>query len=742
MYLKISIKNIRNYKKLLRCHKVKKIILLFFVYFLFSTYGVSADVITDLSDPVTGGAIDMIPPSPFNSFTAVDNVGAGTGILLTWDVPEDHGIVGYITAVGLGEHPIYGVNEYQIFRREKGAETFEMIAIAQPLSTSYIDDVPDGPTIYEYYVKASDGNPDNSVDSETCLAMATANDDNTFSSSIIGTVTDEITGELINNANITLSPDGYTATTSDDGMYSIIGIPPGLYTITVKKNGYKEYSAENILLESFETQTVDIALASESSITITGNVLLENQTNHSSIEINFARLAPSEFSMSTATDSNGDFSINILSGIYTISYTKEGYQSHYVGECSLYSDTILANVILLEKTTILHVPDVFSSIQSAINSSSDSDTVLVAPGTYYENINFNGKNITVASHYLTTQDTTYISQTVIDGNRDGRVVEISSGEDSTTVLCGFTITNGYVTGGSPNNSGAGIYCDNSNPRLSNIIVTINETSGNYGYGFGAGIYLRGSNILLTNSTIRENTAVYGLGGGIYVRGGSDICLINVNIIQNTSYNHGGGIYCSGGKFININVCDNISLNEDGAGIYNTGSPVFKNCIVSDNIGLYGFYNEDYGQPSISYSNFWNNDNGNFYNCGDWIGKNVTTNANGDSCDAYYNIQLDPLFVDFENDDFHLKAKSPCIGAGTSEDAPSTDIEGFLRGTSPDIGAYENALDEPGIAPVITTTSLSDAYEDSLYSFSVIVEDQNTDETHVFKILTAPEWIND
>ncbi|MCK9204916.1 MAG: hypothetical protein M0P58_10855, partial [Bacteroidales bacterium] len=68
----------------------------------------------------------------------------------------------------------------------------------------------------------------------------------------------------------------------------------------------------------------------------------------------------------------------------------------------------------------------FTTIQLAINASYNGDTVLVYPGTYYENINFNGKSITVASLYLLTQADSLVYQTVIDGNHNGSVVLIIS----------------------------------------------------------------------------------------------------------------------------------------------------------------------------------------------------------------------------------------------------------------------------------------------------------------------------
>src|SRR4029077_10976303 len=62
----------------------------------------------------------------------------------------------------------------------------------------------------------------------------------------------------------------------------------------------------------------------------------------------------------------------------------------------------VANSILLITTpviagTVINVPANQPTIQSGINASTDGDTVLVAPGTYTENLKFMGKAITVKS---------------------------------------------------------------------------------------------------------------------------------------------------------------------------------------------------------------------------------------------------------------------------------------------------------------------------------------------------------
>ena len=91
----------------------------------------------------------------------------------------------------------------------------------------------------------------------------------------------------------------------------------------------------------------------------------------------------------------------------------------------------------------------FRTIQFAIehNNTSSGDIILVGPGTYTENINFRGKDITVGSLTLTTGDKSYVSETIIDGgspsNSDSAsVVTFIGGETSSAKLVGFTIQNG------------------------------------------------------------------------------------------------------------------------------------------------------------------------------------------------------------------------------------------------------------------------------------------------------------
>ena len=206
----------------------------------------------------------------------------------------------------------------------------------------------------------------------------------------------------------------------------------------------------------------------------------------------------------------------------------------------------------------------FATIQTAIDSSSDGDTVLVETGTYVENIDFDGKNIVIGSHFLTTGDTSFISQTIIDGDSSGTVVSIVNGEDSSAVLTGLTIQNGFSTwsGGiqliSSNpklislvvqnnyarNTGAGIMIRSSDPIIHQTVVKGNKLVGTgMGVRRGAGIFCANSSAIITETKITNNINMEGRSGGIVFVDSSFATLNDVII----SYNIGTGLTCTDGS---------------------------------------------------------------------------------------------------------------------------------------------------------------------------------------------------
>ena len=148
----------------------------------------------------------------------------------------------------------------------------------------------------------------------------------------------------------------------------------------------------------------------------------------------------------------------------------------------------------------------FTIIQDAVDASINGDTVLVWPGTYFENVLCNGKNITIGSLTLTTGDQAYISQTIIDGNHKGSCIYVRDCLDH-YIINGFTLQNGSGTKhGSV--SGGSIIAIYTKVDIFNCIIT-----NNHAQGYGGGIYYYYSTGVLSNTTIKNNHA-YDRGGGL------------------------------------------------------------------------------------------------------------------------------------------------------------------------------------------------------------------------------------
>ncbi len=246
--------------------------------------------------------------------------------------------------------------------------------------------------------------------------------------------------------------------------------------------------------------------------------------------------------------------------------------------------TLLSTLLLAVITItaqIIHVPADQPTIQAGIDASSDGDTVLVAEGTYLENINFNGMAITVASEFSIDGDTSHIANTIIDGSEpddpdQGSVVTFNSDEDTTSVLYGFTITGGSGTlileGSTDAKGGGGIMLNRSGAKLLYNYIEYNEVIYDK-LTMGGGLTAGGPTttqpwLILIGNKIRHNksvsTAYQANGGGLEV-------YCNLKMYNNEiSYNmaNGGEISLGGGAsligffgHIEVNVKDNKILHN-------------------------------------------------------------------------------------------------------------------------------------------------------------------------------------
>ena len=249
----------------------------------------------------------------------------------------------------------------------------------------------------------------------------------------------------------------------------------------------------------------------------------------------------------------------------------------------------------------IHVPADVPTVQGGINAASTGDTVLIAPGTYHENLDFLGKAITVTSSGGP-------ATTIINGSFKAPVVTFQSQETRASILSNLTLEEGNSTldfSGNPLTSG-GIYVGpQAAPTILNNVLTTNGCSGIYSSSGnpliqgneitqtlfnsaftcfspgGPAISLNGGSYstpfkdltpTVVGNTIEENNAPEAISTtGIYVFGGASVIIEN-NIIRN---NLTGGV----GTAVSINDPKSATGNSP---IYTAGAFLFLQNLVYGN----------------------------------------------------------------------------------------------------------------------------------------------------------------
>ncbi|MBU1700707.1 MAG: right-handed parallel beta-helix repeat-containing protein [Candidatus Eisenbacteria bacterium] len=321
------------------------------------------------------------------------------------------------------------------------------------------------------------------------------------------------------------------------------------------------------------------------------------------------------------------------------------------------------------------------TIQAAADSSTQGDTVLVAPGTYFENIYVLEKGIILVSQ-------SGPELTVIDGSASpGYAVHFDTVEHG--VIDGFTITNGS------GDLDMGIVIKGHNLLIKNNILRDNHTSVSVGGGVswvgsgtiednifidneaeqGGGLtmgYFEHDDTPLVRGNVFINNRASIAGGAIYLR--IDEAILEENLFVSNEAPEGSGVYC----FSGFSIRQNTFYGNRGAGgtisFRAVASPYVENNVIAGTLEGFAVNCIPVGgytpEPQIRCNAFWNNEGGAWsgYGCNPawWPG----------------NFEADPLLCDPESGDFHLAENSPCAPGNHPYNYPCGLIGAFDMGCIP------------------------------------------------------------
>ncbi|MEW5875479.1 MAG: TonB family protein [Candidatus Zixiibacteriota bacterium] len=309
------------------------------------------------------------------------------------------------------------------------------------------------------------------------------------------------------------------------------------------------------------------------------------------------------------------------------------------------------------RAALIRVPADHPTIQRAIDRSQQGDTILVSPGIYEENLNLYGKSIYLSS--TEGFDSTFLRALL----PMVPAITITSGEDSTTTIRGFTITSEHTLGS------CAILCKGVGPAILYNRIVANSTADNG----PAGVSLEGPNC---RPLIRGN--IFDQNGGPAIGGVKvDAALIDSNAFIRNS--------CQIGPVMHFRQSANLRINrnlihgnttfaqavlwfEQVQGIafdHNTvvqnysgaaGSLTFRDCdevsitnsILAFDPGRYGIDWQGDGAPVVS---------------GNCLFAHDSASCSGFSADTANNVFEDPLLCAIKDYDFSLASNSPCVRAG-------------------------------------------------------------------------------
>ncbi|MBN1816661.1 MAG: right-handed parallel beta-helix repeat-containing protein [Sedimentisphaerales bacterium] len=295
------------------------------------------------------------------------------------------------------------------------------------------------------------------------------------------------------------------------------------------------------------------------------------------------------------------------------------------------------------------------------------------------------------------------------------------------VLDGFTIRGGQAEGSNYEQQyGAGLYCTSAN-----LLVRQCRFVDNFAAGRGAGVYLWPETTATFEQCRLEGNHAGQLGGGMVSYGTTTIrsCVFE----GNSTVVNGGGFWGKAQFIERSRFFRNMAQDNDGGGIYSIASIALVQCLLASNQaegaggGIYACDSDmtvvnctiaanragrqgglivDEGHATLMNSIFWGNE--------DQSGTGQEAQlflANGQAdfcciqgwtgqCEGMGTIDVDPLFVNAGQDDFHLKSAGgrwdPHIEDWVQDTQTSRCVDAGNPGM--DLGEEELRIMPPGTGP--------------------------------------------
>ncbi|HPJ71569.1 MAG TPA: right-handed parallel beta-helix repeat-containing protein, partial [bacterium] len=452
-------------------------------------------------------------------------------------------------------------------------------------------------------------------------------------------------------------------------------------------------------------------------IAVDGSVFLEGETDYGGVQVDFDRTYPSSLSYSAFSSLTGYYRQELEEGMYDVTYSEEGYLNGSFSDQTLYFGDITLPDMTLDKEGLsgplsgtlnsgTYRVDSDISVESGTSLTIEAGTTLLfrqdcaftidglltAVGTEEDRIVFTRLTDGVTWRGIKFSSDAgsqgIISYSLIEHSGQGGLhiqgcsptisfSEVSGNTtadeysgagisliESSSLLDNVIVSFNVCTDDSWNetSSTSGVLCRWGSPEISNCLISYNTNAGDY----GGGMFILNSDALVHHSIITHNQARRGGGVRVSSNFGEQVLFYNVLIAENIGAEAVGGLmtWWDMGTYINVSA-----IHNQGAGIntlFGLGQE-FINCTTSGNsIGLVVTTDASTVLPSIQYCTLANNTDCNFTGgLPEGFGINTITNANGDPCDIYHNIQLDPLFTDFTVGDYRLRPDSPCIDSGSN-----------------------------------------------------------------------------